>query len=185
MKKAFVIIFLFVNINGFTQTHYLTPTHFLSICDVIFNEYNKNEGPDPIILSKNITIIEAYAKNKTVVAHDLYYSLYSFFNNMNNPNIALSIISSLTDNIVNKYHSFPPPLLDLFLGEMLIRCNEYKLALEIFQSTYDSYEKLYRQFPVIDFYIAFLNDKINNTDRFINQFKEKNSTFWLLSVYYR
>jgi hypothetical protein len=200
MKRfSFLVSIIFIASGIFSDnTKSTVPFEFYNICGDIYTEFNKNSGPDQIILLEKINLVRNYADDKNIHGNDLFAGLLAYFIYGNNRiDLAIQALNEVISISNDKYRMVVPSLLVLFLGECMIKYNEYESALNAFQDLkkmhlMDSVNNKNKIAPmriayaneptrIADYYIAYLNDKINSTDENIEKFKKEYPNFWRLN----
>jgi vesicle coat complex subunit len=196
---SFLLFINFITVGIFADnTQPTVPLEFYNICGDIYNEFNKDRGPDQIVLLEKIDLIRNHATDKNIPGNDLFAGLLAYFMYGDSRiDLAIQAIDEVMSTINDKYRMFVSPLLFLFFGECIIKYNEYEMALNVFQNLKEihlndsrnnknkiaSMRIAYANEPtrIADYYIAYLKDKIDNTNENIDKFKEKYPNFWRLN----
>jgi hypothetical protein len=197
MFYVFILLFSIIRIELFAQDNSEFPYEFVSISGDIYYEFNKNEGPDQKILETLNNKLIKNAQDKNSLYNDMYVSLVNSISNSNiNTELAFKSILNVMELAFNKYDMyFASPYWNLMLGELFLRYGDYGNALDAFQKMKEFHlnkisfdneeeEKLLRvQYSseptrLADFYIAYCNDKIKNSDTNIKIFEQIYPYFW-------
>ncbi|GMO57144.1 MAG: hypothetical protein Ta2A_02640 [Treponemataceae bacterium] len=202
LKLVFcVVLFFIAKIEVFAQDNSEFPYEFVSLSGDIYYEFNKNEGPDQAVLSALINKLTQHGQNKDSRYNDMYVSLLNSITYSNsNTDLAFQSILNVMQLSINKYNMyFISPYWNLMLGELFLRYADYENALGAFQDMKELHlnkisfdneeeEKLlrvrYSDEPtrLADFYIAYCNDKIKNTNKNSKALERKYPNFWRIKL---
>jgi hypothetical protein len=187
MKRTFALIItaLFIYEAAYSQagpgavhtSSVEAPTDFAADCSAIFEEFNRTSGPNLEALGLKTGVIFEKAEGENMTEQELYYLLANhILCALDTPLRRLVTISALVDKL-RESHLFVPPLVMLFFGESLIRNGETLNALAVFQNVirFDGH------FPIIDYYVAHLTDRLNGTEANLSEFSRNNPGFWALA----
>jgi hypothetical protein len=152
-----------------------SPSEFIVNCNNLYNEFNKQEGPSSENIGNIMKNVSGKIRDKNAYNRDLYYSLlsYSF---TKEPVLQFNIMLTLGRFINDRFGETTSPLFFLYMGESLLNSGNSNMALEIFNTLKSMDEKSL----IADYYIAYITDKLKNTNQNINKFKAGNPDFWML-----